>query len=122
MQYAILCYDREEIVEGWTQAEDDAVIARHRAVEHELAKKGRLGPTLRLLPTHAAMTVRSGDQPLVLDGPFAETKEQLLGLWIIDADSDEEALETAKKLAGHKSTGALEVRPLRYFAAQKQVA
>jgi hypothetical protein len=122
MQYAILCYDREEIVEGWTQAEDDAVIAKHRAVEHDLAKKGRLGPTLRLLPTHAAMTVRSGDQPLVLDGPFAETKEQLLGLWIIDADSHEEALETAKKLASHKKTGALEVRPLRHFAAQKQVA
>ncbi len=56
----------------------------------------------------------------MLDGPFAETKEQLLGLWIIDADSDEEALETAKKLAGHKATGSLEVRPLRYLAAQRK--
>lgn len=122
MQYAILCYDNEAVVEAWTQAKDDEVIAKHHAVEHDLAKKGRLGPVLRLLPTHAAMTVRSGDQPIVFDGPFAETKEQLLGLWIIDADSDEEALSTAKKLASHKSTGSLEVRPLRYFAAQKQVA
>lgn len=126
MQYAILCYDDENVVEAWTQAEDDAVIAKHQAVEHGLAKQGRLGPTLRLLPTQAAMTVRSGDQPLVLDGPFAETKEQLLGLWIIEAESDDEALETVKKLASHKTTGALELRPLRYFGAQefakKQVA
>ncbi len=42
MQYAILCYDHEAIVESWTQAEDDAVIAKHRAVEHELAKKAGL--------------------------------------------------------------------------------
>lgn len=122
MQYAILCYDSEAIVESWTQAEDDAVIAKHRAVEHELAKKGLLGPRLRLLPTHAATTVRSGEQPMVIDGPFAETKEQLLGLWIIEADSQEEAVETARELASHKSTGSLEVRPLRYFGAQSQVA
>lgn len=122
MQYAILCYDSEAVVESWTQAEDDAVIAKHQAAVHKLAQRGRLGPVLRLLPTRAAMTVRSGEQPLVIDGPFAETKEQLLGLWIIDADSQEEALETAKELAGHKTTGSLEVRPLRYFAEQAKVA
>lgn len=117
MQYAILCYDDEKVIDSWTQAEDDAVIAKHRSVVGELAKVGRLGPVLRLMPTRAAMTVRSGDQPLVLDGPFAETKEQLLGLWIVEAESQDEALETAKKLAGHKETGSLEVRPLRYFEA-----
>lgn len=122
MQYAILCYDNEQVVEAWSQAKEEEVIGKHRAVEHDLAKTGRLGPVLRLLPTHAAMTVRSGDQPVVFDGPFAETKEQLLGLWIIEADSDDEALAIAKKLAGHKTTGSLEVRPLRYFAEQKQVA
>jgi len=132
MQYAILCYDDEKIVEGWTQAEDDAVISKHRAYTAELAKEGRVGPVLRLLPTRAAMTVRGRDQPLVVDGPFAETKEQLLGLWIVDADTQDDALAIAKELHSHKGHGSLEVRPLlaympheiaeRQPEAKKQVA
>ncbi len=68
------------------------------------------------------MTVRSGDQTVVLDGPFAETKEQLLGLWIVDVDSAEAALEIARTFAGHKNTGSLEVRPLREMVSLAEVA
>jgi len=113
MQYAILCYDDECVIEAWTQATEDKVIGQHRAYAAELARKGKLGPVLRLLPTTAATTVRAGDKPLIFDGPFAETKEQLLGLWIVDVDSHEEALEIAQAFSDHKGTGSLEVRPVR---------
>jgi len=122
MQYAILCYDQEDVVEAWTQAENDEVIGKHRAYAGKLAQKGKLGPVLRLLPTAAAMTVRSGDQPVIVDGPFAETKEQLLGLWIVDAESPEEALQMAQTFAGHKNSGSLEVRPVREMVSLAEVA
>lgn len=123
MQYAILCYDDERLIEAWTKARDEEVIGKHRAYAGELARKGKLGPVLRLLPTTAAMTVRSGDgQNVIFDGPFAETKEQLLGLWIVDAESHDEALKIAEVFAGHKGTGSLEIRPLREMFNFAEVA
>jgi hypothetical protein len=76
MLYAILCYDSEDVVGSWTKEEDDAVMARLGGVQQKLADQGRLGPVARLLPTTTATTVRKGREPLVIDGPFAETKEQ----------------------------------------------
>ena len=84
MLYAILCYDSEDVVGAWTKEEDDAVMARLGAVQEKLAAEGRLGPVARLLPTTAATTIRKGREPLVIDGPFAETKEQLLGFYVVD--------------------------------------
>ena len=109
MLYAILCYDSEAIVGSWNRAEDDAVIAK---------LEGRLGPVVRLLPTTAATTVRKGKEALVLDGPFAETKEQLLGFYIVECASLEQAIETAQDLGrASSSLGAYEIRPLRLFDA-----
>ena len=80
MQYAILCYSDEDVVGSWSKEEDDACMARLMTIQEHLHRDGRLGPVARLLPTTAATTLRKGrDEPLVLDGPFAETKEQLLG-------------------------------------------
>jgi hypothetical protein len=112
MRYALLCYDSDAIVGAWTSKEEEAVFAKHAAVEKELADKGRLGPNLSLMPTSAAVTVRSGGEPIVMDGPFAETKEQLLGFWIVDCASLEEAIQTARRFASHKRTGAIEIRPV----------
>ena len=61
------------------------------------AKQGKLGPSLRLLPTTAATTLRKTDPPMVIDGPFAETKEQLLGFYVIDVADLEEALGVAAR-------------------------
>ncbi|MCO5065346.1 MAG: YciI family protein [Rhizobiaceae bacterium] len=122
MQYAILCYDDESILETWSDARMDEVIGKHQAATRPVAARGKLGPVLRLLPTSTAMTVRSGDKPTVIDGPFAETKEQLLGLWIIDAETHEEALALAEELAGHKDSGSMEVRPLLMFMDGKAPA
>lgn len=116
MLYAILCYDHEDIVGAWTQEEDDAVIAKLSVVTDRLRQEGRLGPVFRLLPTSAATTVRKGPEALVLDGPFAETKEQLLGVYLVDCDGLEEAIATAQDLArASSSKGSYELRPLAAY-------
>jgi hypothetical protein len=115
MLYAILCYHDEAEVGAWPQAKDDAVIAKRRVVTNDLAAKGKLGPVVRLMPTTAATTVQSGSEPLVVDGPFAETKEQLLGLYLVECATREEAVEVARRM-GRDESGKFEVRPLRSFA------
>ncbi len=122
MQFAILCYDSEEVVCAWSKEKDDAVMQKLGVVQEGLAREGRLGPVGRLSGTKSARTLRKGDKPVVLDGPFAETKEQLLGFYIIDCASMEEALEAAKELArASSSNGAFEVRPLTYFRANSSL-
>lgn len=116
MLYAILCYDREDVVNAWSKEQDDAVMERLMAVQAPLAAEGRIGPVARLLPTTAATTIRKGKDAMILDGPFAETKEQLLGFYIVDADDLDAALAIAKDLAAASgSPGAFEIRPLRIF-------
>ena len=116
MLYAILCYNSEEIVGAWTKEEDDAVMARLDVVHQKLAAQGRMGPSARLLPTTAATSLRKGDQPLILDGPYVETKEQLLGFYVVDCADLDAALETAKELAvANPGAGGYEVRPVSLF-------
>jgi hypothetical protein len=116
MLYAILCYDSEDVVGSWSKQEEDAVMAKLAVVQEKLAKQGRLGPVARLMPTTAATTVRKAREPVVIDGPFAETKEQLLGFYIVDCATLDEAIETAQDLGRASSTaGAYEIRPLLLF-------
>jgi hypothetical protein len=116
MLYAILCYNDEDVVWSWSKEEDQAVMARLSAVQDRLTKAGKLGPSLRLLPTTAATTLRkSQEPPLVIDGPFAETKEQLLGFYVIDVDNLEAALDVARELAAANPGGAYEIRPIALF-------
>jgi hypothetical protein len=118
MLYAILCYNDEAAVDAWPKEKDDAVIAKRRAVTDPLAAAGKLGPVVRLMGTSTAATVRYGAEPLVIDGPFAETKEQLLGFYVIDCAGMDEAIETARQMAGRNNeggSGAFEVRPLRVY-------
>ncbi len=118
MLYTILCYNDEEVVWSWSLEEEEAVMARLEAVRDRLARAGKLGPSLRLLPTTAATTLRKTQEPpLVIDGPFAETKEQLLGFYVIDVADLEEALAVARELAaanpGGRLRGAPRSRPLQ---------
>jgi hypothetical protein len=116
MLYAILCYDSEEVVGAWTKEEDAAAIAKLDVVQQRWAREGRLGPVARLMPTTTAMTLRKGKETVVLDGPFAETKEQLLGFFIVECGSLEEAIEAARDLGkASSSAGAFEIRPLSLF-------
>jgi hypothetical protein len=116
MLYAILCYNDEVAVFSWSKAEDDAVMAKLAVVHEKLASRGKLGPTARLMPTTAATTLRKDREPaLVVDGPFAETKEQLLGFYVVDFDNLEEALAYTRELGQANPGGAYELRPLRLF-------
>ena len=113
MLYAILCYNSEAAVGAWSKQHHDETMARLHAVNDKLASQGRLGPVARLLPTTAATTLRKGRENLVIDGPFAETKEQLLGFYIVDCASLDAAIETAKELAvANPGTGSYEIRPV----------
>jgi hypothetical protein len=117
MQYAILCYHDENVVCAWSKAEDAAVMAKLAVVQERLAKEGRLGPVVRLMPTTAATTLRKDrDPPLVIDGPFAETKEQLLGFYVVDCPSLDDALEIARELGRANPGGAYEIRPIAFLA------
>jgi hypothetical protein len=112
MLYAILCYHDEDTVGSWTKEQDAAVMTKLTVVQEKLAKQGRLGPVARLLPTTAATTVRKDDPPLVLDGPYAETKEQLLGFYVVDCKNLDEAVDVARELGAANPGGAYEIRPV----------
>ena len=117
MLYAILCYNCEDVVGAWSKEQDETVMARLATVEAKLSRQGRLGPVARLLPTTSATTLRKGSsEPLVIDGPFAETKEQLLGFFVVECATLDAAVETARELAeANPGTGSYEIRPLAVY-------
>jgi hypothetical protein len=116
MHYAILCYHDEKVTCAWSKEEDDAVMSKLGVVMQTLTKQGKLGPVARLLPTTTATTLRKDrEPPLVIDGPFAETKEQLLGFYIVDCASLEEALDITRQLGAVNPGGAYEIRPVGVF-------
>src|ERR1700753_3079359 len=111
MLYALLCYHDEDLVGSWSK-ENEATVMKKLGVVHEaLAKQGKLGPVARLLPTTAATTLRKNDPPLVVDGPYAETKEQLLGFYLVDCKNLDEARDVARDLGAANPGGAYEIRP-----------
>ena len=114
MRYAILCYNDEAVTSAWSPEEDDAVMARLDVVQQRLTRDGKLGPAIRLLPTTSATTLRKA-QNLVVDGPYAETKEQLLGFYIVDVETLDEALQIARDLGQANPGGAYELRPLMLY-------
>jgi hypothetical protein len=116
MLYAILCYHDEDFTSSWTSEQDAAVMKKLALVQDGLAKQGRLGPVARLLPTTSATTLRKDDPPVVLDGPYAETKEQLLGFYIVDCKDLDAALDVARDLGAANPGGAYEIRPVGMFA------
>jgi hypothetical protein len=118
MLYAIICYNDEKQVSSWSKAEDDAVMARLGAITGKLAAAGKLGPCARLVPTTQAKVLRKGkDGPVVTDGPFAETKEHLLGFYLIDCKDIDEAIEIAKDLQqANMGPSAYDIRPVLFYA------
>jgi hypothetical protein len=116
MQYAILCYHDEKVTCAWSKEHDVAVLAKLAVVQERLTRQGKLGPVARLLPTTAATTVRNDREPsLVIDGPFAETKEQLLGFYVVDCADLEEVIALARELGQANPGGAYEIRPIGLY-------
>jgi hypothetical protein len=114
MRYMLLMYSRET-PEGPTADEVDALIRDHSALVTDAKRKGVLLGVEGLKPTATATTVRMEDgKALVLDGPVAETKEQLAGYYILECRDLDEAVEWAKRMptACKGSSGCIEIRPV----------
>lgn len=115
MLYAILAYHVEEIVTSWTPEEDAAVMAGLFGVHDKLYEDGRLGPSARLGNTAGAFTLRGPGKGVVIDGPFAETKEQLLGFYVIDCADRDAAIDIARDLRKANPTAVYELRPVQLY-------
>ncbi len=113
MLYSILIYVPEDLVDAMSTEEEQAHVEKHLRVHDQLAAEGRMGPVVRLMPTTTAVQLRTTNRPHVVDGPFAETKEQLLGFYIVDCKSLEEAIEVARSLPSVRTI--FEVRPVKLF-------
>ncbi len=121
MRYMFLIYSRERDTSGRSKEELDALIAAHWAVTDAARERGVFVGNGPLKPTATAKVVRAqGESNLVTDGPYAETKEQLAGYYILDCQSMEEALEWAARIptACKGGAGCVEVRPMSELAAR----
>ena len=115
MLYAILAYHESGIVESWSPEEDAALMNDLHKVHDKLNARNALGPSARLGPTAQAVTLRGPGAGLVIDGPFAETKEQLLGLYVLDCANQDEAIATARDLKRVNPTAVYEIRPVMLY-------
>jgi hypothetical protein len=112
MKYLLMTYVNEAAWPKMTKAEQEQGAAAYMAYSEALAKSGVLAGSNRLQPTSAATTVRiSNGKPQVLDGPYADSKEQLGGYFMIDVPDLDVAISWAARCpaAGH---GVVEVRPI----------
>jgi hypothetical protein len=112
VKYMLLIYGDENRWASMSEADRQKLYGEHRAYGEAMSKAGVIRGGSELKPSSTATTLRfKSGKPATLDGPFAESKEQLGGYYIVDADNLETALEWAAKMPGMTS-GAVEVRPL----------
>ena len=118
MQYLLLIYHEEGPWEALSEAERQTIYAGYRALREDLQKAGKYIGGNQLQPISTATTVRvRNDKTAVIDGPFAETKEQLGGYFLVEAHDLDDALAIAARIPSAK-TGSIEVRPVVMRAAQ----
>ena len=122
MIYAILAYHAAGVVESWSPEEDAALMEELLGVHRELVNDGKLGPAARLGPTEGAVTLRGPGEGLVTDGPFAETKEQLLGFYVVDCASQAEAVAAARDLRRVNPSAVYEIRPVQLYLPGAPIA
>jgi hypothetical protein len=115
MLYAILAYHVEAEVMSWTPEQDATVMTGLLAVHDRLNANKLLGPAARLGATADARTLRGPGAGMVIDGPFAETKEQLLGLYVVNCDDADAALDVARDLRRVNPSAVYEIRPIRLY-------
>jgi hypothetical protein len=112
MKYLLLIYADERAYETMSEDQRHEIYAAYDVLMKDLAEKGQSLAGDELAPTSTATTVqvRNGER-LITDGPFAETKEQLGGYYLVEVDSEDEALEWASKIPSARY-GRIEVRPI----------
>jgi len=107
-----LGYHEEEVVESWTKEEDAALMTELLQINDRLVREKRLGPAARLGSTQGAVTLRGDGAGMVIDGPFTETKEQLLGFYVVDCPTIEAATAIARDLRRANPSAVYEIRPI----------
>jgi hypothetical protein len=115
MQYMLLIYDNEKVWQAMSDKERNAYMGEYFAVTEEIKKNGKLiaGDALQSISTATTVRVREGKR-LTTDGPFAETKEQLGGYYLVNAKDLDEAMAIAAKIPSAR-VGSIEVRPVMKF-------
>jgi hypothetical protein len=112
MQYMLLIYNEESNMKTATQSDRDAMMKEYGEFTAALVKSGNMKAGDALQPSATATTVRvRGGKTLTTDGPFAETKEQLGGYYLVEAKDLDEATKLAARIPGARS-GSIEVRPV----------
>ncbi len=115
MLYALLIYQAEEVLDNYSETDEKEALASHRALQNDAKAAGSFIEANQLLPSSSATTVRrKNDRVSVTDGPFAETKELLIGLYVFDCETLEQAIDYAARIP-HSETGAIEIRPIAYM-------
>ncbi len=113
MHYAILIYSTEGWFDRLPSDKQDDILQGHRDLQAKLSERGSFA-TAKLMPTSHAVTLKPaadmGEKPLVIDGPFAETKERFLGFYVADFASLDEAITLTETIASPYVT--LELRPI----------
>jgi hypothetical protein len=113
VRYAILAYHEEPKISAMTPGEDAALMANLLDIQGRKVEEGSLGPQVRLGATKDAFTLRA--RGMVIDGPFAETKEHLLGLYVIDCETRDEVIAFARELQQVNPTAVYEIRPVLLY-------
>ena len=115
MKYLCLIYDEEKTWTTMSQADAQAMMGQYFAFTEDIKKSGQYVAGEALKPVNTATTVRVRNGKMsTTDGPFAETKEQLGGYYLIEARDLNDALQVAAKIPSAK-TGSVEVRPIQEF-------
>lgn len=115
MQYVLLIYTDEKAEAQMPEAEQQEVYDKYFAFSKETRDRGVYVAGEALHPTNTATTVRLRDgKTLTTDGPFAETREQLGGFYLLDCTDMDEAIEYAAKIPG-AAYGSIEIRPIVVF-------
>ena len=116
MKYLCLIYDDEKKIEGMPQADSDKFMGEYFAFTDDIRKSGHMIHGEALQPVQTATTLRSRNGKVsTTDGPFAETKEQLGGFYLIEAKDLNEAIQVASRIPSVR-TGSIEVRPVVDFS------
>jgi len=114
MEYALLIYHDETVVPPMGSGEREELFAAYRAYSESLRESDSYRGAVKLGSTTSATSVRvRNGRALTTDGPFAETKEQLAGLYVVSCENLDEALERASRLPGARF-GTIEVRPIDF--------
>lgn len=114
MRYAVLIYQDEDAHDAFSEDELEHMLECHRGLQKQSKESGHFIEANQLQKSGSATTVRRQDgNVIVTDGPFAETKEMLIGLYVLDCETLDEAVAYASGIA-HADSTTLEIRPIVY--------